>query len=210
MGARAPGARVNGGHGGGSLGHAARLATVEGAGGAVHRAAGRGDRDAQEADVRAVRVQGGAPAGHHRRRQGPAFVEEADLPALRDPGGPAANGSPLPREGFPSYVERRVFPGVAELLRGHRGRARGPARAKGPRPGRWLPAGVGREAAGADRPRRPGRPAGCRPGTDPAQLAFELSVAILAGASIVAVLHDDDAPSSTMPARAVTARLGGA
>jgi hypothetical protein len=43
-------------------------------------------------------------------------------------------------------------------------------------------------------------------GTDPAQLAFELS-AILAGANIVAVLHDDDAVIDHAR-RAVTARLG--
>ena len=43
-------------------------------------------------------------------------------------------------------------------------------------------------------------------GTDPAQLAFELS-AILAGTNIVAVLHDDDAVIDHAR-RAVTARLG--
>ena len=42
-------------------------------------------------------------------------------------------------------------------------------------------------------------------GTDPAQLAFELS-AILAGANIVAVLHDDDA-AIERGRRAVAARL---
>ena len=43
-------------------------------------------------------------------------------------------------------------------------------------------------------------------GTDPAQLAFELS-AILAGTNIVAVLHDDDT-AIAHARRAVTARLG--
>jgi hypothetical protein len=44
-------------------------------------------------------------------------------------------------------------------------------------------------------------------GTDPAQLAFELS-AILAGTNIVAVLHDDDDAAIDHARRAVTARLG--
>jgi hypothetical protein len=43
------------------------------------------------------------------------------------------------------------------------------------------------------------------PGTDPAQLAFELS-AILAGANIIAVLHDDDS-AIDRARRAVAARL---
>jgi hypothetical protein len=61
--------------------------------------------------------------------------------------------------------------------------------------------------AGAGRPGRAADAGELAPGTDPAQLAFELS-AILAGTNIVAVLHDDDA-AIDRARRAVTARLAG-
>ena len=52
---------------------------------------------------------------------------------------------------------------------------------------------------------RPGEAGELPAGTDPAQLAFELS-AILAGTNIVAVLHDDDT-AIDHARRAIAARL---
>lgn len=105
-------------------------------------------------------------------------------------------------EGYLSYVERRVFPGGCFFVAA--------AAEVGGRPGRvhdevaqaqeqWRDL-LGREArAAAEMGELP-------PGTDPAQLAFELGV-VLAGTDIVSVLHDDAA--SVVRARsAVRSRLG--
>jgi len=64
-----------------------------GAGRAVHRAAGRGDRDAQEQRVRAVRVQGGAAAGPPSTPPGRASWRRSS-PRPCTPAGRGANGSP--------------------------------------------------------------------------------------------------------------------
>lgn len=116
-----------------------------------------------------------------------SFVQEVVLPALSatEPGRMRLLAL---CEGYLSYVERRVFPGgcffvaaSAEL-----GGRTGPVRdlvARYQQEWRDL---LGQEAEEADaRSELP-------PGSDPAQLAFELGV-ILAGTNIVAVLHDDNA-----------------
>jgi len=95
-------------------------------------------------------------------------------PALRPAGARTAR---RPLRVVPRLCRAAGVPGWL-LLRGHRGRARGP----------------------------PGHPGELPAGTDPAQLAFELS-AILAGTNIVAVLHDDDT-AIDHARRAVSARLG--
>jgi hypothetical protein len=72
----------------------------------------------------------------------------------------------------------------------------------GARPGgstTWSPTTSGSGDCSSGPPARPLTAGELAPGTDPAQLAFELS-AILAGANIVAVLHDDDSRHRPMPA----------
>jgi AcrR family transcriptional regulator len=129
-----------------------------------------------------------------------SFVEEVVTPALR--GGRAGRerlGALC--EGFLGYVQRRVFPGGCFFV--------ATAAELGARPGRvhdlvavyqreWreLLEQTAREAA------RAGELAA---GSDPAQLAFELTT-LLAGANIVTVLHDDDA-AIDRARRAVAARL---
>lgn len=115
-----------------------------------------------------------------------SFMEEVVGPALAWPDGTARLRGLC--EGFLSYVERRVFPAGCFFVSA--------AAEVGARTGRvhdrvatyqqqWraLLARTAHEAR--DRGELPG-------GEDPDQLAFELG-ALLAGASIVSVLHDDDA-----------------
>ena len=103
--------------------------------------------------------------------------------------------------GFLGYVRRRVFPGgcffvaTAAELGARRGRVHDLV-ATCQREWRDLLERTAREA---------GQAGELADGTDPAQLAFELS-AILAGANIVAVLHDDDTAIDRARS-AVTARL---
>jgi AcrR family transcriptional regulator len=129
-----------------------------------------------------------------------SFVTEVVAPALRDaPSGRRRLAALC--EGFLSYVQRRVFPGGCFFV--------ATAAELGARPGRvhdrvaayqreWreLLEQVAREAGEAGE---------LAAGTDPAQLAFELST-ILAGTNIVAVLHDDDG-AVDRGRRAIAARL---
>ena len=129
-----------------------------------------------------------------------SFLAEVVAPALRS----APAGRQRLRvlcEGFLSYVERRVFPGGCFFV--------ATSAELGARPGR-----VHDRVAAYQREWRDllehtalqARQAGeLAPGADPSQLAFELSV-ILAGASIIAVLHSDDTAIG-QARRAVTARL---
>jgi AcrR family transcriptional regulator len=125
-----------------------------------------------------------------------SFLEEVVTPALRAV--PGRERLEMLCEGFLGYVQRRVFPGgcffvaTAAELGARRGRVHDRVAAY-QREWRDLLEQTAREA---------GEPAD---GADPAQLAFELS-AILAGANIVAVLHDDDS-AIDRARRAVTARL---
>jgi AcrR family transcriptional regulator len=126
-----------------------------------------------------------------------SFLEEVVTPALRAVP-PGRERLEMLCEGFLGYVQRRVFPGgcffvaTAAELGARRGRVHDRVAAY-QREWRDLLEQTAREA---------GEPAD---GADPAQLAFELS-AILAGANIVAVLHDDDS-AIDRARRAVTARL---
>jgi AcrR family transcriptional regulator len=126
-----------------------------------------------------------------------SFLEEVVTPALRSLP-PGRERLEMLCEGFLGYVQRRVFPGgcffvaTAAELGARRGRVHDRVAAY-QREWRDLLEETAREADElAD-------------GADPAQLAFELS-AILAGANIVAVLHDDDS-AIDRARRAVTARL---
>jgi AcrR family transcriptional regulator len=131
-----------------------------------------------------------------------SFIEEVVAPALGS-GNAGRERLAALCEGFLGYVQRRVFPGGCFFV--------ATAAELGARPGRihdlvatyqreWrdLLEQTAREAAGAGE---------LAPGTDPAQLAFELS-AILAGANIVAVLPDDDT-AIERARRAVAVRLAG-
>jgi AcrR family transcriptional regulator len=128
-----------------------------------------------------------------------SFVEEVVAPALAGPAGRERLAALC--EGFLGYVQRRVFPGGCFFV--------ATAAELGARPGRvhdrvaahqreWreLLERTAREAAEAGE---------LALGTDPAQLAFELST-VLAGTDIVAVLHDDDSVIDRAR-RAVAARL---
>ena len=126
-----------------------------------------------------------------------SFLAEVVTPVLRT-GKPGRERLETLCEGFLGYVQRRVFPGgcffvaTAAELGARRGRVHDRVAAY-QREWRDLLEETAREAGElAD-------------GADPAQLAFELS-AILAGANIVAVLHDDDS-AIDRARRAVTARL---
>jgi AcrR family transcriptional regulator len=128
------------------------------------------------------------------------FVEEVVTPALVT-GGPGRERLGALCEGFLGYVQRRVFPGGCFFV--------ATAAELGARPGRvhdrvatyqreWcdLLEHTAREASQAGE---------LAAGSDPAQLAFELTT-LLAGTNILAVLHDDD--TAIDPARrAVAARL---
>jgi AcrR family transcriptional regulator len=111
-----------------------------------------------------------------------SFVEEVVSPAL---GAGRAGRERLGAlcEGFLGYVQRRVFPGGCFFV--------ATAAELGARPGRVH-----------DRVAQAGELA---EGSDPAQLAFELTT-LLAGANIVTVLHDDDA-AIDRARRAVATRL---
>jgi AcrR family transcriptional regulator len=129
-----------------------------------------------------------------------SFLEEVVTPALRAvPAG--LERLRLLCEGFLSYVQRRVFPGGCFFVAA--------AAELGARPGHVhdLVASYQREWRELlEQTAQQAGQAGELPGgTDPAQLAFELS-AILAGTNILAVLHDDDA-AIDHARRAVTARL---
>jgi AcrR family transcriptional regulator len=115
-----------------------------------------------------------------------SFISEVVAPALSD-SPPGRDRLRALCEGFLSYVERRVFPGgcffvaTAAELGGRPGRVHDRVAAY-QRDWREL---LQRTAVEAEQ-------SGELPaGTEPAQLAFELST-ILAGTNIVAVLHDDD------------------
>ena len=129
-----------------------------------------------------------------------SFVEEVVTPAVRS-GRPGRERLAALCEGFLGYVQRRVFPGgcffvaTAAELGARQGRVHDLVAAY-QREWRDLLEQTAREAALAGE---------LSPGTDPAQLAFELS-AILAGTNIVAVLHDDDT-AIDHARRAVAARL---
>jgi AcrR family transcriptional regulator len=181
------------------LGQAARLATIEGLDGLsigrLAEATGMpkssvyvlfgSKEELQLATIEAARA---------------SFIEEVVSPALRD-GGPGRVRLAALCEGFLGYVQRRVFPGgcffvaTAAELGGRPGRVHDLVAAY-QREWRDLLEETAREAAEAGE---------LGPGSDPAQLAFELST-ILAGTNIVAVLHDDDAAIGHAR-RAVEARL---
>ena len=126
-----------------------------------------------------------------------SFLEEVVTPALRAVP-PGRERLETLCEGFLGYVQRRVFPGgcffvaTAAELGARRGRVHDRVAAY-QREWRDLVEATAREAGELG------------DGADPAQLAFELS-AILAGANIVAVLHDDDTAIDRARS-AVTARL---
>jgi AcrR family transcriptional regulator len=101
-------------------------------------------------------------------------------------------------EGFLGYVQRRVFPGGCFFV--------ATAAELGARRGRVHDRVAAYQREWRDLLEQTAQEAGeLADGADPAQLAFELS-AILAGANIVAVLHDDDS-AIDRARRAVTARL---
>ena len=131
-----------------------------------------------------------------------SFLAEVVTPVLRT-GKPGRERLETLCEGFLGYVQRRVFPGgcffvaTAAELGARPGRVRDRV-ATYQREWRDLLERTAREAAQAGE---------LADGTDPAQLAFELST-ILAGTNIVAVLHDDDT-AIDHARRAVAARLGG-
>ena len=132
---------------------------------------------------------------------GTSFLAEVVTPAMRT-GKPGRERLETLCEGFLGYVQRRVFPGgcffvaTAAELGARPGRVRDRV-ATYQREWRDLLERTAREAAQAGE---------LADGTDPAQLAFELST-ILAGTNIVAVLHDDDT-AIDHARRAVAARLG--
>ena len=181
------------------LGQAARLATVEGLDGlSIGRLA-----EATGMPKSSVYVLFGSKeelqlATVEAARE--SFVEEVVTPALGS-GRPGRDRLAALCEGFLGYVQRRVFPGGCFFV--------ATAAELGARPGRVhdLVASYQREWRDLlERTAREAAEAGeLAPGTDPAQLAFELSV-ILAGTNIVAVLHDDDT-AIDQARRAVTARV---
>jgi AcrR family transcriptional regulator len=193
--ARAPGERSRGR----ILEQAARLATVEGLDGLsigrLAEATGMpkssvyvlfgSKEELQLATIEAARA---------------SFVEEVVAPAVGS-GRPGRGRLAALCEGFLGYVQRRVFPGGCFFV--------ATAAELGARPGRVhdLVATYQREWRDLlERTAREAAEAGeLAPGTDPAQLAFELS-AILAGTNIVTVLHDDDT-AIDHARRAVAARL---
>lgn len=182
------------------LGHAARLATVEGLEGlSIGRLA-----EATGMPKSSVYVLFGSKEELQLATIDAArasFVEEVVSPALRS-GRPGRERLAALCEGFPSYVERRVFPGGCFFV--------ATAAELGARPGRVHDRVAGYQREWRELLEQTAQEAGkageLPAGTDPAQLAFELS-AILAGTNIVAVLHDDDAVIDHAR-RAVTARLG--
>jgi AcrR family transcriptional regulator len=114
-----------------------------------------------------------------------SFIAEVVAPALRTTGPGRARLLAL-CEGFLSYVERRVFPGGCFFVAA--------SAEVGAQAGRvhdevahiqlqWRDLLVAEARAAASHGELP-------PGTDAAQLAFELGV-ILAGTNLVSVLHDD-------------------
>jgi AcrR family transcriptional regulator len=129
-----------------------------------------------------------------------SFMREVVVPALRE-GGPGRERLVALCEGFLGYVQRRVFPGGCFFV--------ATAAELGGRPGRVHDRVAGYQREWRDLLEQAAREAGqageLAKGTDPAQLAFELST-ILAGTNIVAVLHDDDAAIGRAR-RAVAARL---
>jgi AcrR family transcriptional regulator len=183
------------------LGQAARLATVEGLDGLsigrLAEATGMpkssvyvlfgSKEELQLATIEAARA---------------SFIEEIVTPAMGS-GRPGRDRLAALCEGFLGYVQRRVFPGGCFFV--------ATAAELGARPGRVhdLVATYQREWRELlERTARETAEAGeLAPGTDPAQLAFELS-AMLAGTSIVAVLHDDDT-AIDRARRGVAARLAG-
>ena len=182
------------------LGQAARLATVEGLEGlSIGRLA-----DATGMPKSSVYVLFGSKEELQLATIDAArssFLEEVVTPALRAVP-PGRERLETLCEGFLGYVQRRVFPGgcffvaTAAELGARRGRVHDRVAAY-QREWRDLLEQTAREA---------GQAGELAHGTDPAQLAFELS-AILAGANIVAVLHDDDG-AIDRARRAVTTRLG--
>jgi AcrR family transcriptional regulator len=138
-----------------------------------------------------------------------ATIEAARASFVAEVIAPAIASSPPGRErlralcdGFLSYVERRVFPGGCFFV--------ATAAEVGARPGRVHDRVAAYQQEWRDlleQTARQAHQAGELPaGTDPAQLAFELG-AILTGANIVAVLHDDDR-AVQRARRAVATRLG--
>jgi AcrR family transcriptional regulator len=182
------------------LGHAARLATVEGLEGlSIGRLA-----EATGMPKSSVYVLFGS-----KEQLQLATIDAARSSFLEEVVAPALGAVPPGRErlgalceGFLGYVQRRVFPGgcffvaTAAELGARRGRVHDRVAAY-QREWRDLLEQTAREA---------GQAGELADGADPAQLAFELSV-ILAGANIVAVLHDDDG-AIDRARRAVTTRLG--
>ena len=174
------------------LGQAARLATVEGLEGlSIGRLA-----EATGMPKSSVYVLFGS-----KEELQLATIDAARASFLKEVVTPAARAVPPGRErletlceGFLGYVQRRVFPGGCFFV--------ATAAELGARRGRVHDRVAAYQQEWRDLLERTAREAG---GTDPAQLAFELS-AILAGASIVAVLHDDDTVIDRAR-RAVTARL---
>ena len=182
------------------LGQAARLATVEGLDGLsigrLAEATGMpkssvyvlfgSKEELQLATIEAARA---------------SFIEEVVAPALAS-GKAGRDRLAALCEGFLGYVQRRVFPGGCFFV--------ATAAELGARPGRVhdLVATYQREWRDLlEQTAHEAADAGQLPGTDPAQLAFELS-AMLAGTNIVAVLHDDDT-AIERARRAVAARLAG-
>jgi AcrR family transcriptional regulator len=126
-----------------------------------------------------------------------SFLEEVVTPALRAMP-PGRERLEMLCEGFLGYVQRRVFPGGCFFV--------ATAAELGARRGRVHDRVAAYQREWRDLLEQTAREAGeLADGADPAQLAFELS-AILAGANIVAVLHDDDS-AIDRARRAVTARL---
>ena len=125
------------------------------------------------------------------------FLEEVVTPALRAMP-PGRERLEMLCEGFLGYVQRRVFPGGCFFV--------ATAAELGARRGRVHDRVAAYQREWRDLLEQTAQEAGeLADGADPAQLAFELS-AILAGANIVAVLHDDDG-AIDRARRAVTARL---
>jgi AcrR family transcriptional regulator len=126
-----------------------------------------------------------------------SFLEEVVTPALRAVP-PGRERLEMLCEGFLGYVQRRVFPGGCFFV--------ATAAELGARRGRVHDRVAAYQREWRDLLEQTAQEAGeLADGADPAQLAFELS-AILAGANIVAVLHDDDG-AIDRARRAVTARL---
>jgi AcrR family transcriptional regulator len=178
------------------LGQAARLATVEGLEGlSIGRLA-----DATGMPKSSVYVLFGSKEELQLATIDAArssFLEEVVTPALRAVP-PGRERLEMLCEGFLGYVQRRVFPGGCFFV--------ATAAELGARRGRVHDRVAAYQREWRDLLEQTAREAGeLADGADPAQLAFELS-ALLAGANIVAVLHDDDS-AIDRARRAVTARL---